>query len=413
MPEAPLPENEARRLAAVHALKLLDTPPEERFDRISRLARRALNVTVAYVALIDGERQWFKSICGVEADSVPRRASMCSHTIHAGEPIFCPDTLQEGRFADNPNVINPPHIRLYMGFPLKTPEGLAVGTFCCMGTEPRELSSQEIDTFLDLAQWAQNEINLIDVLHLQKSLHEANEQLEKRNGFIRNVLGRFLTDQVAEQLLEHPEGLRLGGELRDVSVLMSDLRGFTPMSERSTPEQVVGLLNRYLECMTEVIDRHGGTIDEFIGDAILVIFGAPLGCADHARRATACALEMQLAMEQFNAESRERGMTELQMGIAVNTGTVVVGNIGSVRRMKYGVVGSPVNLCARIQAFSLGGQVLVSHSTLTELGAGARVDGHLRVKVKGVDEPVCIYEVGGLESGPQLALPGHLRPAGV
>lgn len=420
MPSAELPANEKERIAALYARQLMDTPPEERFDRISRLACRSLNVHVAYVALIDGERQWFKSICGTDATEIPRRQSLCSHTLLSTDAIICADTLQEPRFCDLPNVTGEPHVRLYMGFPLTTPEGYAIGTFCCMDFAPREITPQEVDNFLDLAQWAQNELNLIDVLNLQQELLEgkrhlraANQELEKRNGFIRNVLGRFLTDQVAEQLLEHPEGLKLGGELREVSILMSDLRGFTPMSERSTPEQIVGLLNRYLARMTEVIDRHGGTIDEFIGDAILVIFGAPLACENHAMRATACALEMQLAMEDFNAESRQLGVSELQMGIAVNSGPVVVGNIGSATRMKYGVVGAPVNMTARIQSFSLGRQVLVSESTLQSLGGHARVDGHLRVKVKGVDEPVCIYDVGALGGKYNLHLPepGHLRPA--
>jgi adenylate cyclase len=416
MPLAELPANEKERVAALYARQLMDTPPEERFDRISRLACRSLNVKIAYVAFIDGERQWFKSICGLDGvKEVERKASMCSHTLLCTDALLCPDTHLEPRFADNPNVVGPPHVRFYMGMPLLTPDGYAIGTFCCMDFEPRAITPQEEDNFRDLAHWAQNELNLIDIIHLQQELMAGKTQLrsayaalEKRNAFIRNVLGRFLTDQVAEQLLEHPEGLRLGGELREVSILMSDLRGFTPMSERSTPEQIVSLLNRYLACMTEVIDRYGGTIDEFIGDAILVIFGAPLACEDHALRATACALDMQLAMAEFNQESLRLGAMEMHMGVAVNTGAVVVGNIGSDTRMKYGVVGSPVNVTARIQGFTLGGQVLISESTLKEVEDSVRVDGYLRVKVKGVDDPVSIYDVGGLSGHYDLQLP---RPA--
>ncbi|MFN8612321.1 MAG: adenylate/guanylate cyclase domain-containing protein [Vulcanimicrobiota bacterium] len=417
MPYAEMPPNERERVAALYARQLLDTPPEERFDRVSRLATRSLEVPIAYVAFLDGERQWFKSVCGLDLTQVPRRTSLCSHTILSMDPIICPDTLLEPRFADNPNVVGPPNIRFYMGHPLSTPEGLNIGTFCVMDTKTHEVTSEKRQAFLDLAQWAQNELNLIDVLTLQEALLEGktelrrlNSELEKRSHFIRSVLGRYLTDQVADQLLEHPEGLNLGGESREVSILMSDLRGFTPMSERSTPAQVVELLNRYLARMTPVIEKHGGTIDEFIGDAILVIFGAPLACADHASRAVACALDMQLAMDEFNRESLTRGAPAMEMGIAVNTGEVVVGNIGSATRMKYGVVGSAVNMTARIQSFTLGGQVLVSERTLKELNGMARVDGHLRVKVKGVDEPVCIYDVGEIRGqyGLSLPLPKHL-----
>jgi adenylate cyclase len=413
MPYAEMPANERERVAALYARQLLDTPPEERFDRVSRLAVRSLEVPIAYVAFLDGERQWFKSVCGLNLSQVPRQTSLCSHTILSMEPILCPDTRNEPRFSDNPNVVGPPGIRFYMGHPLSTPEGHNIGTFCVMDTQPHELTDEKVRAFLDLAQWAQNELNLIDVITLQEALHKLNQDLEKRSHFIRSVLGRFLTDQVAEQLLEHPEGLNLGGESREVSILMSDLRGFTPMSEKSTPAQVVDLLNRYLARMTPVIEKYGGTIDEFIGDAILVLFGAPLACADHAKRAVACALDMQLAMEDFNAESLALGVPAMEMGIAVNTGEVVVGNIGSATRMKYGVVGSAVNMTARIQSFTLGRQVLISARTLDELEGEARVDGHLRVKVKGVEDPVCIYDIGELRGKYELSLPlpGHLKRA--
>lgn len=412
MPYAELPANERERVAALYARQLLDTPPEERFDRVSRLAVRSLEVPIAYVAFLDGQRQWFKSICGFSLSEIPRQTSLCSHTILSTDAIICPDTLEEPRFADNPNVTGPPNIRFYMGHPLSTPEGHNIGTFCVMDTQPHEVTEEKRRAFLDLAQWAQNELNLIDVLTLQEALLEGkaelrrvNAELEKRSHFIRSVLGRFLTDQVAEQLLEHPEGLNLGGEARQVSILMSDLRGFTPMSERSTPAQVVDLLNRYLARMTPVIEKYGGTIDEFIGDAILVIFGAPLACADHAKRAVACALDMQLAMQEFNQESRDLGVAEMEMGIAVNTGEVVVGNIGSATRMKYGVVGSAVNMTARIQSFTLGRQLLISETTLKELDGLVRVDGHLRVKVKGVDDPVCIYDIGEIRGEFSVSLP--------
>lgn len=417
MPYAEMPPNERERVAALYARQLMDTPPEERFDRVSRLAAKSLEVPIAYVAFLDGERQWFKSVCGLSISEVPRRTSMCSHTILSTDPIICPDTTQEPRFADNENVTGPPNIRFYMGHPLSTPEGQNIGTFCVMDFEPREVTEEKRRAFLDLAQWAQNELNLIDVITLQEALLEGKEELrrlngelEKRSQFIRSVLGRFLTDQVAEQLLEHPEGLTLGGASRQVSILMSDLRGFTPMSERSTPAQVVDLLNRYLARMTPVIEKHHGTIDEFIGDAILVIFNAPLVCEDHAKQAVACALDMQLAMEEFNAESLALGVPPMEMGIAVNTGEVVVGNIGSATRMKYGVVGSAVNMTARIQSFTLGRQVLISESTLKEVDGLVRVDGHLRVKVKGVDDPVCIYDIGEIRGdyGLSLPLPKHL-----
>ncbi|MCA9450968.1 MAG: adenylate/guanylate cyclase domain-containing protein, partial [Candidatus Omnitrophica bacterium] len=180
------------------------------------------------------------------------------------------------------------------------------------------------------------------------------KQLERRNAFITRTFGRYLSDDVVERILDDPRGLSLGGELRTVTVLMNDLRGFTSMCERLRPAEVVALLNRYLECMTAVILEHEGTIDEFIGDAILVIFGAPLARPDDARRAVACALSMMLAMDEFSAWCLERGLPQLEMGIGLNTGDVIVGNIGSERRLKYGIVGATVNLTSRIETYTVG-----------------------------------------------------------
>ena len=236
---------------------------------------------------------------------------------------------------------------------------------------------------------AQGYINL-----LQRN--EALKQLEVRNRFIRETFGRYLSDEVVNSLLETPEGLQLGGEKRRVTILMSDLRGFTRVAEALPPEKVVLLINNYLEAMTEVIVAHQGTIDEFIGDAILVIFGAPMTRDDDAKRAVTCAVAMQLAMAQVNEKNERHGLPAVEMGIGVNTGEVVVGNIGSHKRAKYGVVGTPVNVTSRIESFTFGGQVLMSESTRDEVGDAVAIDGMIEASVKGVAEPIAIYEVAGV-----------------
>jgi class 3 adenylate cyclase len=229
--------------------------------------------------------------------------------------------------------------------------------------------------------------------------------LEKRNRFIREAFGRYLNDEVVEGLLDGVSGLALGGETREVTILMSDLRGFTTVTEGLAPEAVVSMLNGYLEAMVDVIARHGGTIDEFIGDAILVLFGAPVARDDDARRAIACAIEMQLAMAEVNQRFHREWLPELEMGIAINTGSVVVGNIGSTRRAKYGVVGSHVNLAGRMQSFTVGGQVLVSRGTLDAAGDGVEVGKALSIQVKGFREPIEVYDLRGFAGPPELLLP--------
>ncbi|NEP57232.1 MAG: adenylate/guanylate cyclase domain-containing protein [Symploca sp. SIO2G7] len=213
---------------------------------------------------------------------------------------------------------------------------------------------------------------------------------------VRKIFGRYLTDQVVASLLESPQGLDLGGQNQKITILTSDLRGFTALSERLSPGEVVKILNLYLGHMTDVITSYQGTIDEFMGDGILVLFGAPTPRADDTSRAIACAVAMQLAMVEVNQKMEERGLPQLEMGIGINTGEVVVGNIGSEKRTKYSVIGSQVNLTFRIESYTTGGQILISESTYQEVGQSLQIDGHKQVTPKGVKEPITIYEVGGI-----------------
>lgn len=236
-------------------------------------------------------------------------------------------------------------------------------------------------------------------------LAEANTDLEKRNVLIRQVFGRYLSDEIVANLLESPQALKLGGERNKITILTSDLRGFTSTSERLSAEEVIHILNIYLEYMADVITQYQGTINEFMGDGILVLFGAPTQREDDAARAVACACAMQLAMGAVNERLKHLGFPQLEMGIGINTGLVVVGNIGSDKRAKYGVVGSPVNLTYRIESYTTGGQILISESTLKDAGAIVRVGGQRQEKMKGIKEPITIYEVLGIGGFYNLFLP--------
>jgi adenylate cyclase len=231
-----------------------------------------------------------------------------------------------------------------------------------------------------------------------------NKELERRNRFIREIFGRYTSDDIVGVLLDMPEGLKLGGEKREVTLLWSDLRGFTALAERLDPTIVVALLNYYLSAMIEIIQQHGGTIDDIIGDAILVLFGAPLPIEDAAQRAVRCALEMQKTMKGVNEHNFQRGWPEIEMGIAVHTGEVVLGNIGSTKRSKYSVIGQTVNLTARIESFTVGGQVLVSPTLLQASGQGLILGDVVKVHAKGMREPLECHELLGHEDHPELSL---------
>lgn len=236
-------------------------------------------------------------------------------------------------------------------------------------------------------------------------LAQANVELGKRNQLIRQVFGRYLSDPVVETLLDRPQGLALGGERRKITILTSDLRGFSALSEQLDPEVVIDILNHYLRQMTEVINQYQGTIDELMGDGILVLFGAPIPQPDDALRAITCACAMQLAMGAVNAQLRSTGLPDLEMGIGIHTGEVVVGNIGSERRTKYGIVGSPVNLTYRIESYTKGGQILISEQTRQEVGSSVKLAGQYQVQPKGYPQPIVIYEVYGVSGSHNLFLP--------
>ncbi len=225
---------------------------------------------------------------------------------------------------------------------------------------------------------------------------EAQPSSIGQRDFIRDTFGRYVSQEVVDELLTSPDGLRLGGELREITLLVSDLRGFTAMSSHMEPHEVIEVINGYLGPMIDIITRHGGTVDEFQGDGILAFFGAPIEAEDCPERALACAIEMQNAMDAVNADQRRRGLAELQMGIGINTGEVIVGNIGSEKRTKYSAIGTTINTAYRIESYTVGTQVLISPSTYEQVKEIAEVRGTIDVQFKGLEESVTVFDIAGV-----------------
>ena len=245
---------------------------------------------------------------------------------------------------------------------------------------------------------------------IYRYITEEKARLEglRQRDFIRDTFGRYLSPDVVEELLGSPKGLQMGGELREITLLVSDLRGFTSLAARLSPSEVIAILNRYFERMIEIIARHRGTVDELQGDGMLTFFGAPFATPDDPERAVACALAMHLALLEFNAEQRQLNLPELAMGIGINTGEVIVGNIGSIKRSKYGAVGSAINTAYRIESHTVGGQILVSPSTYARVQALVQVRSTMQAQFKGLDQPVTLYEISGIRGTYQLTLPEKL-----
>jgi class 3 adenylate cyclase/HAMP domain-containing protein len=225
-----------------------------------------------------------------------------------------------------------------------------------------------------------------------------------RAELLEKMFGRYLSQEVMDTMIENPDAINLGGEKRQVTIMLTDLRGFTALSERLEPEQVVQILNTYFEVMVDVVLQYNGSISEITGDSLLVIFGAPQQMPDRAQRAVACAIAMQNAMADVRKQNLAQGLPELEMGIGLNEAEVIVGNIGSKRRSKYGVVGSGVNMTSRIESYTVGGQILVSESVRKEAGEVLRIDDQMEVHPKGAETPFTIYNVGGISGRYNLTL---------
>ncbi len=218
---------------------------------------------------------------------------------------------------------------------------------------------------------------------------------EKR--FIRDTFERYMSKELAEKLLGDPAGMRLelGGEHRFVSILFTDIRGFTQMAEGMDPKAVIAFLNDYFKMMVDVVFEQDGWIDKFIGDAVMVIFGVPVKAHDDAARAVLTGLKMKEAVRRFNMAREKAGLPPIHVGIGINSGVVVAGNVGSEARMNYTVIGDPVNLAARLVTLSLEENVIISRGTRDLVQGRFVIEERGRAVLKGKQGPQEVYEVMG------------------
>ena len=240
---------------------------------------------------------------------------------------------------------------------------------------------------------------------LASTLQSVQQLIERETGAPLPQTTRMQLAKVLNDAVRNSVGMA-GSEnfsSREVTVLLTDLRGFTAISEAHTAPVLLEMLNRYLVKMSEIAIANGGTIDKFMGDAIMVLFGAPFAHSDDALRAVTCAVEMQLALFEINKYHRLNGLPEWSMGIGINTGTMMAGLLGSEIYAEYTVIGDEVNLASRIEAYSLRGQILISEATYRIVRDHVTVSEPMDVYVKGKKEAVNIYEVLGMPSlGKQL-----------
>ena len=275
-----LPPDESERLKALRDMNLLDTPPDERFDRITRVAQRIFRVPISLVSLVDANRQWFKSRQGIQAAQTDRAISFCGHAILDGTVFHIPDALQDDRFHDNPLVTQEPHIRMYAGYPLRTPEGRVLGSFCIMDRQPRWLNEDELANLIDLGIWVEHEMNALRLEDKVLELHAQREELRDYQGRVMQA-NRVLKKLASlDALTGVPNRLffdeRLGQEFtkakratEEVALLLVDIDRFKQYNDAyghqagdECLKRVARIIQATLRKPDDFVARYGG--EEFV-----------------------------------------------------------------------------------------------------------------------------------------------------
>jgi adenylate cyclase len=215
----------------------------------------------------------------------------------------------------------------------------------------------------------------------------------QREAMARAAFARFMPEHIIEELVEHPDQFHLGGTNKRVTVLFCDVRGFAKLSHRARPETIVDLLNILFTEMAAEIFHHQGTLNKYLGDGLMALFGAPVGGSTDAKDAVAAAIGMQRRIKSVNAQLKAKKLPTVTLGIGINTGEATVGCIGAEQRSEYTAIGDTVNIASRIEGIAKPGQVLVTQATVEELGKEFQLSEPWTVEVKNIDEPVRVYSV--------------------
>ena len=230
---------------------------------------------------------------------------------------------------------------------------------------------------------------------LVRSFNKMASELKKKE-VLKGVFNRYVSQHVADEIFRDPESIRLGGDRREVTVFFADIRGFTSISRRMAPEDIVEMLNRYFTVVTDIVFRFEGTIDKFIGDAVMSVFGSPIKSPEHLESGVKAAMAIKLGVEELNRLRAVQNESALHMGIGLDSGEVIVGNMGSSVRMEYTAVGDPVNTASRLTDLAKGGDILVSEFIYKAIAENVVADEIKAVSIKGFENPVTLYNIRGL-----------------
>ena len=323
----------------------------------------------------------FRNPARATAGEITISRTVVDRVLQEGISLLSLDTTLDQRLVAAQSIIMH-NIRSVMCAPLLGRTG-ALGVIYVDCTEPMKILRED-------------DLDLLNAVAAEASIAVDNAITHKqlvREELARAKYRRFMAPHVVDEILKNPEALNLGGTNSCVTMLFSDVRGFTTMSEDLEPDKVVQILNEYFADMTPIVFEHRGMLDKYMGDGLMALFGVPLQCEDAATNAVASAIAMQRRMEAVNRDLRSMGMSDIAIGIGINTGTVTVGYIGSEERTDYTAIGDAVNLAARLEKQAQAGQIIISRSTRDLMGDHFPVRPAGEVYVKGKAHSVQIFEV--------------------
>jgi adenylate cyclase len=303
--------------------------------------------------------------------------------MEGGVPLLVTDARTDERFIDSKSIVS---------------SGIQSAMCAPLRSRDRLFGLLYVDNLSKAGIFSPYDMNVFAVIATQAGLALDRTQARTevaRQVLQRSALERFLSPGIARKIMTEAANLRLGGENQTVTILFTDLRGFTSLAETIPPEEVVEILNQYFDAMTELVFAHGGTLDKYLGDGLMCLFGAPFTGERDALAATRAAIEMQIRLGQLN---RASSRPPLRMGIGINTGSAVVGYLGSARHMDYTAVGDAVNVAARLTSQAGAGQIVISDATYAQIASQIPVRRLPPMKVKGRVSSVNVYEVAWQES---------------
>jgi len=325
---------------------------------------------------------------GHETEGSTPSMSIANRAAQTGEPVLVKSAQNDSEWSAQHSIIQQ-QIRSAVCVPLAIDDRRLGSIYVDLRNPTQSFNEEDVELFASMASqlaMAIENVRLHDRM-VAEAKHRAN-------------LGRFLSPAIVDQVIQHGTQLGLGGQKRFVTTMFCDIRGFTPMAERMAPTELVSTLNEHFTVMTEIIFRYQGTLDKFIGDEIMAVFGSPITREDDTLRAVQAALEMLRANQAHNEERATRNQAPLEIGIGLSTGEVIAGYVGSPDRMEFTVVGDPVNIASRLCSVARAGQLIVPESTHTFVRDQVESESIGQLELKGKESRVDAYRVLGLRAAP-------------